>query len=179
MELTNKFLILGPGRTGSQLIANALQEEFQTPAYFWYTDGVDNKIIHSHDQPDIKDKSDWILIISRRYDQFKGAISQLVADTTKEWSTYSNKQINPVYISTAHFKSILETRQEYYNKIDMTGYASVVDIYFEDVLQYPYYLFEKLGIPNVKTQIKTEKSPYGREIISNYSELEKYWLENY
>lgn len=177
--MIHKFLILSPGRTGSQLIANALQDQFHISAYFWYTVSDNDRIIHCHDQPNIPDKFNWTLIIIRRHNEFNGAISQVIADTTKEWSRYTNKQIDSVDVSIGHFKSILDVRRDYYNKIDIDGYSSVVDIYFEDVLQYPYYLFEQLGIPNVITQIKTEKSPYGKEIISNYKELEKYWLENY
>ena len=70
-------------------------------------------------------------------------------------------------------------RRDFYRAIDPNGYAHVVDVYLEDMLQYPYYLFERIGFTQkIATPIETVKSPYcGRDVISNYDELEAYWLK--
>ena len=183
--LTHKFIVIGPGRTGSILVARALSDILGKEIKYINANnvnvGIDDKdwIVHCHDcNLVIPNKSEWVQIVSRRRDIFKGAISHINTEITNEHNRYSNRKFPQNYISIETFATILQQRNIFYDNLDYNGYAKVVDIYLEDVLQYPYHLFEKLGA-NIKMPIWTEKCPYDKELISNIDDLEKYYLENY
>jgi hypothetical protein len=176
--LDHRFIINSPGRTGSILIASALSDVLKKEIkYIDDTKVIDDNdwIVHNHN-PNlvIPNKSDWVLIVSHRRDKFKGVISYINAEITNEYSKYSNRKFLQKYIPVETFARILRERYIFYNETDRIGYAKVVDIYLEDMLKYPYHLFEKLG-QNIKMPILTEKCPYEKELISNFDELEEYY----
>ena len=182
----HNFVVVGPRRTGSVMIARALEKITGKPRVQNFTPDEPG-IMHIH-QPNpstIIDRALHVLIISRRRDVFLGAISEIVAKRTGEFETYTKNEIdlinNPIrlHVDIDYFDKILNGRRDFYSEIDPIGYAHVVDVYLEDMLQYPYYLFERIGFTQkIATPIETVKSPYrGRDIISNYDELEAYWLK--
>jgi hypothetical protein len=140
---------------------------------------------HQSNPPSIINRAGSVLIVSRRRDTFLGAISEIIAERTGEFETYTRNETdlinNPIkhHIDVGYFDKVFRDRREFYRAIDPNGYAHVVDVYLEDLLQYPYYLFERIGFTQkIVTPMTTVKSPYrGRDIISNYDELEEYWLK--
>jgi hypothetical protein len=177
--LDKKFIVVSPGRTGSIMIARAISEQIKKPVTYNEV-SVDSRIVHSHRANIIvENKNDWVLVISHRRDTFKGALSQLIANRTNEFNGYSKQLFHPKPIDLYEFDQHLKYRKLFYKSIDRSGYAKVVDLCLEDLLQYPYYLFENLGVPNIKMVIKTEVCPYGKEIVSNYAELMDHWLNYY
>jgi hypothetical protein len=179
--LNHKFIIVGPGRTGSILIARALSDILKKEIKYMDDTKVinaDDCIVHNHDpRLTVSDKSQWIMIVSRRRDKFKGVVSHINAEITNEYNGYSNSKFPKTHIPIETFIKIFLQRDNFYDELDRNGYAKVVDIYLEDVLQYPYYLFDQLG-QKIKMPIWTEKCPYGKEMISNIIELETYYQNN-
>lgn len=177
---SHNFVIISPRRTGSILIANAL--EIVTGKHRIRNDIVNGiGIIHSH-EPNPKstvDRSKYILIISRRRDTFASAISEVIARHTHECENYTDKKILPFTVAVEEFKYILDVRRDFYRAINTTGYAKIFTVCFEDMLNYTNYLFERLDFENVTPMpVITKECPYhGIDIIENYSELEKYWIE--
>lgn len=179
--LQHKFIICSPGRTGSIMIARALSTVLHKEVkYIDETKSIDTSdwIVHNHNtRLTVPNKQEWILIISRRRDNFKGVVSHLIAEITNEYNTYSNQKFPQTYVPIDSFKKICQQRNNFYKELDFNNYYAVLDIYLEDVLQYPYYLFEQLG-QKIKMPIKTSKCPYGSELISNFKELEEFYQNN-
>jgi hypothetical protein len=190
----HNFIVVGPRRTGSILIAQALGKILSKPVikfnFDWQNiiDVNKTSILHSHrpNLPLIFDRRQYVLIVSRRRDTFLGAISEVVSRHTGEFETYTKNEIDLInsppfkhHVDVGDFDKVFCDRNDFYKQIDTSEYAHVVDVYLEDVLQYPYYLFERIGFTQkIATPIETVKSPYrGRDIISNYDELEAYWLK--
>ena len=179
--LGHKFIIFSPGRTGSILVARALSDILKKEIkYIDDTKVIDDNdwIVHNH-TPNltVSNKSQWVIIVSRRRDNFEGTISQITAEITNEYNNYSNSKFPQQYIPVETFAKLVYQRNNFYKELDLNGYAKVVDIYLEDVLQYPYYLFEQLG-QKIKMPVWTKKCPYGKEIIANFDELEKYYQDH-
>lgn len=190
----HSFIIVGPRRTGSILVAKALSKVLGKSVVkfnFSWLDTIDiskSSIIHGHSPnlPNTLDRGQYVLIISRRRDTFSALISNFVAQYLNEFEFYTRSEIelknNPIkkiHVDLGQFDQLFCETREFYKSIDTMGYAHVVDVTLEDVLQYPYYLFERIGFTQkIATPIETIKSPYrGRDIVSNYDELEAYWLK--
>jgi len=182
----HNFVVVGPRRTGSVMIARALEKITSKPRVNDFKSDTPS-IMHIHLPNPIAsiDRKLCVLVISRRRDTFLGAISEIIAARTGEFETYTRNEIdlinNPFkhHIDVGDFDKVFCDRNDFYKAIDPSGYAHVVDVYLEDMLQYPYYLFERIGFTQkIATPIETVKSPYrGRDIIGNYDELEAYWLK--
>ena len=177
-----KYLVTGAGRTGSIMIARAIAAHLGKQVQYIYSANDFPDVVHTHNIDNlIVDKPEnWTLVISRRKNVFLAVISQCVALITGEYNNYSNKTIDPVTVDIKEFKRLIKNQMRFYDKINKDGYAAVVDIDFEDVIGNRYLLLERLGWPNTPIPILTTKCPYrGQDIISNYSELEQYYLENF
>lgn len=184
--MLDKFLVLSPSRTGSLLIVLELERVFKKPVFYYNANNnlipSTAGIIHSHlpRQTKVENKEEFMLIISRRRNEFQGIISQLIANNlTHEYSIYSDKPVNPICITLDMFDRYAKQRKGFYQQIDTFGYAKVVDIYLEDMLEYSFYLFDELGLTKQQQRYGTKKSPYIKELISNYDDLEQYWIKNY
>lgn len=168
------YVVIGPGRTGSQLIMFALVDLV----------GHD-KVIHTHNPNDLRlplvnDRDRWILVRSIRKSEFNGAISQLISTRTNEFNNYSNSHFIPEFVDLTTFDTMIETRRKVYKEIDTRNYTHVIDIYLEDMLQYPYYLLEQFGQVDQEFIKKTDQSTrYGKELISNYNEINQHWTQVY
>ena len=179
------YIIYSPGRTGSQLITNELAN-FLTSEYTVYydifLDIAPTAIIHTHNsKAEIPNKSNFICIISRRRDELAGILSEHIAAHTNEYGIYykfnRGEKIELFILSKEKIKASLDARREFYSQIVTTGYTKIVDIYLEDMLQYPYHLFEALNIPNRLIGYDCIKCPYGPELISNIDEINEYYQE--
>lgn len=168
------YVVIGPGRTGSLLIMHALGALVEH-----------DRVIHTHNPinlrlPLVNDRDRWILVRSYRKSEFDGAISQIISSRTNEYSHYSNKHFVPEYVDLNNFDAIIIGRRNVYKEIDVRNYAYAIDIYLEDMLQYPYYLFEQFGQIDQEFIKKTDQSPrHGKELISNYDEISQHWTEKY
>jgi hypothetical protein len=176
------YVVLGAHRTGSTLVAKAMAEITNKLFIEVKPDGVVTQgILHTHTvNPKVLHKrANWILLICHRRDILAGIFSEIVARRSGEYQTYSNRPLKPKDTSLAEFINAFTYRHKFYADINRLGWYKVVDIYFEDVLQYPYYLCESIGIEEkIATPILTDVCPYrAKDIISNYDELETWWKE--
>ena len=168
------YVVIGPGRTGSQLIMFALIDLV----------GHD-QVIHTHNPidlrlPAVNDRDRWILVRSFRKSEFDGTVSQIIGTRTKEFCNYSNKKFIPEFVDLKIFDAMIEARRKVYREIDTRNYAYVIDIYLEDMLQYPYYLLEQFGQIDQEFIKKTDQSTrHGKELISNYNEINQHWTQIY
>ena len=177
-----KYLVTGAGRTGSIMIARAIAAHLGKQVQYDYSANDFPDVVHTHDHDNIigDGRENWTLVISHRRSTFLAVISQCVTLITGEHNNYSNKKISPTPIALNLFRNLIKGQMEFYDKINKDGYAAVVDIVFCDVIANPYLLFDHLGYPNTLMPVLTSKCPYrGEDVISNYSELEAYYLENY
>jgi hypothetical protein len=111
--------------------------------------------------------------LSKRQDQFAEVISHAVMDITGEVHIYSNATA-PFAVDLNRFYNLYHAHKSFYNKIHLDGYTKVVDIWYDQLISDPYYLYRELG-QNQKTDYTTiPKSPYDyRQLITNYTELEQ------
>lgn len=179
------YIIYSPGRTGSITLADELARLNPKHRRLYYDfDGMltGEFILHTHDPTrTVPSKSDTIALISRRADQFAGAISALIAEHTVDYSDY--KQAVPVTSFTVEknkFISTLRSRHEFYQLLNLAGYTTVIDVWFTELIQDPYYLHKLLGISG-EMQYTRIKSPYSgnnaRFLIRNYNELVEFYQE--
>jgi hypothetical protein len=127
------------------------------------TVSTDNVIIHSHyPNLEIIDKSNWIALISRRREDFNCVISN---------------NLIPFHVSRERFISEYRRILHFYNDIDTTGFAKVIDVWSEDMLQYPKYLYNLFDIDNSIDYNITNKSPYNETSIININELKLIWQQ--
>jgi hypothetical protein len=144
-----------------------------------------DQVIHTHNPidlrlPAVNDRDRWILVRSLRKSEFDGAVSQLISTRTNEFNNYSNKKFIPEFVDLKIFDAMIEARRKVYREIDTRNYAHVIDIYLEDLLQYPYYLLEQFGHRDIGFIKKTDQSQrHGKELISNYNEINQHWTQIY
>ena len=195
--MCRKIIVFSPGRTGSMLIVQSLLAYFNMEGVFGQnihitadyvssqqsaggpirTVSTDNVIIHSHyPNLEIIDKSNWIALISRRREDFNCVISNIIAAHSREYYTYSNNLI-PFHVSRERFISEYRRILHFYNDIDTTGFAKVIDVWSEDMLQYPKYLYNLFDIDNSIDYNITNKSPYNETSIININELKLIWQQ--
>ena len=192
------YVIFSPGRTGSHIILEAISGIANSPGglcnatCFWHPKNPipydsystsENIVIHTHSLPaTIKnlnlDPTDVTLILSYRKDLFAQTMSTIVAALTNEWNgkDYSDKKIEPVYVSKKEFKHKLINLQ-IPTIPNLTAYKKVVTIFYEDLITSgPEYIASVLGIKYNETQVGKiqKKSPYSyKDCILNWQELYK------
>jgi len=161
------------GRTGSHLICMNLSSYFQVPFYSNQNSTITGGVVHSHDPLWVpSSSSDFICILSKRKNIFDGIMSTLVGSISKEWIIYSNKSINPVVIDELDFTHCYWFMRAYYNAIDTSQFKKTIEIYQEDMLADPKYLFSLFDIDYDTQYELTKKSPYKySDIVLNFSEL--------
>ncbi|CAB4128185.1 hypothetical protein UFOVP112_11 [uncultured Caudovirales phage] len=163
-DFRGQFIIFTPGRTGSTLIIGNLSR------YFRYA--VDIRQEHHSNYKPASD--DFTCILSRRRNTFDAIISQLVVEHTKETSIYSGTKNTPMYGSEETFKNLYFMYNSYYKQIDLSGYRNVIEMYYEDLIEDPYYLFSRFNISERTRYDFCEKSPYNKEeLIINFDELKE------
>lgn len=160
-------VVLTPGRTGSQLISKNLLKHFEK----------DSNIIHSHN-PLIKSKDakTWAFISHRR-DIFSSMISTVVGRRTNEFTQYQGKYNKRFTVDQIEFTGTYKHHKIFYDVIDKNNFAQCVDIYYEDLISDPYYLFSKLSIKKPIDLNLQVQSPYkNKELIINIDQCYT-WFE--
>ena len=191
-------MFFSPGRTGSILIVKSLASQFNIDSVFGqnihittshissqhdengpiYSVNNNKVIIHSH-YPNLNliNKSEWVALISRRRNDFNCVISNIIANHTTEYYTYSNNLL-PFHVPCANFINEYRRILQFYNDIDTTGFAKVFEVWSEDMLQYPKYLYNLFDINKSIDYNITNKSPYNETSIININELKILWQQN-
>jgi hypothetical protein len=151
-------VVLTPGRTGSQLIYKNLSQHYEKSA----------SIIHSHDPLIIpKDTKTWAFISHRR-DIFSSMTSTLVGKRTNEFTQYQGKYNKRFTVDQIEFTDTYQHHKIFYEVIDKNNFSQCVDVYYEELISDPYYLFSKLDIKKPIDLALQDKSPYNnRELIIN------------
>jgi hypothetical protein len=138
-------------------------------------------VIHSHlSQADITNNNTYTAIISKRENEFDGAISHFTSYHTGEYSRYGEgkNSITKFSINREEFINTILRRREFYNQINLSGYANVVEIFLEKMVADPCYLYQKLGLSdNKEMKYCTEKSPYGDTLVKNIEEIREAYYE--
>jgi len=197
------YVIFSPGRTGSHIILEAISGIANFPGglcnatCYWSSNNFtpydsystsENIAIHTHNlQKTINDlhldPKDITLILSYRKNLFAQTMSRIVAELSNEWNgkDYSDKKIEPVYISKNEFKSkLMDLRRS--TITNLTEYKKVVTMFYEDlIISGPKYIASMLDIKYNETQVGKiyRKSPYSyKDCILNWQELYKEFCES-
>lgn len=161
MGACKRYVIFTPGRTGSTLIYNNLS-----------TDRT-NTVLHMHNNKWVPYRENFICILSKRKDLFASVISNLVMHQTGEIQTYSGNQ-QPFKIEPNRFIRNYASHQTFYDKIQLNCYSTVVDIWFEQLINDTGYLFKQLGMKGETDYSSIQKSPYDySKLVTNYYELKE------
>jgi hypothetical protein len=90
---------------------------------------------------------------------------------TGEMSVYSGKQFDQFDVSLENFKALFAAHNEYYRELDLSCYQQVVDIWFEDLISDPWYLFKQFNIVE-KTSYGVQKSPNRyQQLVKNIDDV--------
>lgn len=200
------YVVLGPGRTGSNLICqlissndfnqpggicNAIRATSDSP--YDVEQALDRKdvnhvVIHSH-EPDIVQRlglnpKDVVLILSKRRDLFQLIMSHAVTYRTQEWHSYSNKPIEPTPMDPSIFKGWYKGFKNWFNDVDTSlPFSNVVTAYFEDVSNIETannYLSSLLGITDGHLRYRTPEpgSPYNfKDWVPNWQQVHHIYLK--
>lgn len=195
------YIVVGPGRTGSNLICHMLSDNGLVPggmlnasrtsadtkesleeciAFLKEQNFINaNVIVHSHD-PYIIDKlgvdpKDCVLIVSKRRNLFELVMSHAVTHRTNEWSDYTNKLPESSRMDPKLFLKWCEGFSKWYNKLDLTlPYSKIVEVYYEDICDTDQgfrNLATLLGV-EVKYKVLPTPNPHRyQDWVSNWEEL--------
>ena len=166
-------VVYTPGRTGSQALVEALSKRFKSPwIYVDKTNNI-NGLIHTHNPEFVLPNNNFKIIISRRHSVFDAIMSHQVALITRECTRYSNKKIVPQLLDLDAFEYCYFYQKMFYMTIDRRAFTDAIDVYYEDMINDPEYLFKLFGISNgLNSNTQRKKSPYNYyEIFTNIAEL--------
>lgn len=172
-------VVLSPGRTGSQLIAHNISKYFSAPIESWNgtvaaatgrEKQVVTKVIHTHGRHPIYHHQDCILIKSCRRDLFAAICSALIAETVAEYSVYTDAIYHPFAVGCSEFSQKYQYYTTFFDTIDQSQFASVTEVYYEDLIRTPTILVNDIDVPIDLTILhKSPRTP--ASMILNYSEL--------
>jgi hypothetical protein len=113
-----------------------------------------------------------ICVLSKRKNVFKAVLSLLVLEVTGEPSSYTNKTIEPFTIDLRTFKAVYISHLTFYKQINLSHYDKVIEVWFDELISDPYYLFKQFDITAETDYTVIEKSPYKyQELVTNINEL--------
>jgi hypothetical protein len=162
------FVINAFPRTGSTLVRHNLSSYF----------GV--FVEHTHDRLYRPPGDDFTAVVTRRRNVFDCVCSHFVMLHTGEMNVYSGRQFDQFDIDLDSFRAFVQAHEDYYKELDLSGYRRVVEVWFEDLIDDPWYLFGQFNIVE-KTQYVMQKSPNRyQQLVKNidhvytcYEELQK------
>ena len=174
-----KYLVAGPGRTGSVLIATLLSK---ATGFRIVTDITPHKdeiaspvIYHSHIAT-IQLSEDVITVCPIRTNLFDSILSSVIAEHTAEWFHYSGvTELIKVDFDLVEKKYIWCKRwQEAFSYY--THYKNKIYLDFNQFTEDPAVVFKAVGLlPPENITLTTKKSPYGKHNILNFEELEYFF----
>ena len=179
-----QYLVAGPGRTGSVLVATLLSK---ATGFRMVTDITPSKteidatvIYHSHIAT-MQLPEDVVVVCPVRANLFDTVLSAVIAEHTAEWSQYSGN-IDPINID---FESVerkyiwCKRWQEAFSYY--THYKNKIYLDFDQFTQDPSVIYTATGLPVPSNiTLPTTKSPYGTHNILNFDEMKYFFnkLEN-
>lgn len=163
-----KFVITAFPRTGSTLVRHNLSSYF----------GV--SVEHTHDQLYKPPSDDFTVVVTRRRNVFDCVCSHFVMLHTGEMNLYSGQEFDQFDIDLKSFGDVVQAHDDYYQTLDLSCYRQVVEVWFEDLITDPWYLFGQFNIVE-KTSYLVQQSPnrYQRlvknidDVYTCYQSLEK------
>ena len=175
------YIVYGPGRTGSLMIAGDLSRAL--PGHkVYYSPGVQRvidevtgaAIIHTHNaNQTVIDRSNYTAIISRRKDEFATAVSAMTAEYTKQFGPYTSSDFKPFVANVDQFNTTIHYIRDFYHRLDLKGYPQVFDIWYEDMIEDTFYLRRACGLGHTPMEYYHHRSPFGMRLILNLEELHK------
>ena len=161
----NKFFVIRAfPRTGSTLVRHNLSGYFNT------------NVDHTHELTYTPPHTDITVIVTRRRNVFDCLCSHFVMLHTGEMSLYTGKQFDQFDINKQDFLNLFRAHQNWYKQIDISGYRNVIEIWFEDLMSDPYYLFGKFNIVEKTSYQLTQQSPNRyKDLINNVDDLRNYY----
>ena len=161
----NKFFVIRAfPRTGSILVKHNLSGYFNT------------NVDHTHELTYTPPHSDITVIVIRRRNVFDCLCSHFVMLHTGEMSLYTGKQFDQFDINKQDFLNLFRAHRDWYKQIDISGYRNVIEIWFEDLMSDPYYLFGKFNIVEKTSYQLTQQSPNrSQDLIRNLDDLRNYY----
>jgi hypothetical protein len=160
-------VVLTPGRTGSHIILRNLRHHYEKSA----------SITHSHNPLIVPQDAGTWAFISHRRDIFSSMISALVGERTTEFVDYQGKYNKKFTVNQIDFTNIYKHHKIFYEVIDKNNFAQCVDVYYEDLISDPYYLFSKLNIKKPIDLTLQVRSPYqNNKLVINIDQCHD-WFE--
>ena len=155
------LVVHGFPRTGSSLVRANLSKY------------LDVFVEHNHDFLYVPSHEEFTAVVTKRKNLFDCLCSHFVMLHTGEMVTYSSKEHSKFKIDPHDFTALFAAYYEFYNKIDLTYYNKVIEIWFEDLVSDPYCLFGKFNIVE-KTSYEIIKSSPNRyqNLVTNIEELQ-------
>lgn len=164
-------VVFTTGRTGSTLICKNLSEHFNEPMSM-ERDRSHTGIVHSHDPFWPPPSSNYVCVLSKRRDVFAQILSMIIGQRTNEFTDYTKKSIEPFEVDETEFESNYWFIKCFYQTIDVFQFKKTIEIYYEDLVSDPDYLFRKFGISRLTNYGVSKKSPYwSHDMILNMREL--------
>lgn len=164
-------VVFTTGRTGSTLICQNLSGHFGEPMT-QERDQSHSRIVHSHDPLWTAPSHDYICVLSKRRDVFAQIISMIISKRTNEFSDYTKKSIEPFEVDETELESSYWFIKCFYQTVDVFQFKKTIEIYYEDLVSDPDYLFRKFDISKLTNYGVTKKSPYwSHDMILNMREL--------
>jgi hypothetical protein len=154
-----KFVITAFPRTGSTLVRHNLSNYF------------DVFVEHTHDRLYLPPGDDFTAVVTRRRNVFDCICSHLVMLHTGEMNIYSGQEFDQFDIDLENFAALVQAHNDYYKELDLSCYRQVVEVWFEDLISDPWYLFGQFNIVE-KTSYGTNKSPNRyQQLVKNIDDV--------
>ena len=154
-----KFVITAFPRTGSTLVRHNLSSYF----------GV--FVEHTHDRLYRPPSDDFTVVVTRRRNVFDCICSHFVMLHTGEMNVYSGQTFEQFDIDLQRFEQLVQSHKDYYKELDLSCYRQVVDVWFEDLIADPWYLFGQFNIVE-KTSYEVQKSPNRyQQLVKNIDDV--------
>ena len=155
------FVVYSPARTGSSLIAGNLEKHFGVPA------------VHTHDYAWTPPDDTYTAIISLREPLIDSVLSVIMAEYTDEYATYTDKTIAPFRVHPGKFATLYKIHRDFYGLIDRSRFQHVIEIWYDQLINDPNYLFAKLGIEAKTMYNIRQRSPYRYyDLFTNINQLQ-------
>lgn len=172
----NKYIISGPGRCAGHYLLGIIKST-----------GV--QAVRTHDPAyTFNDDSDTVLIIIDRQDRFAAIMSNSLVWHTGQSTHYEVDSIEPFNLDLQKFILIANAHFNHYKNYDLTRpYAKIETFYYEDFVNNPTYILEKLKLTQIDLDDNEEilrlthtPAPYNyKDIVINYKELEEYYNQHF
>lgn len=158
------IVVLTAGRTGSQLIVRNLRKYFQLPGMNYESDiEAEAAVVHSHNPLLTSKSSKTTWVLSLRRDLFAELMSAAIRQHEDTMS-----ESMPSFTITPETFTQLYKFHKLFPAIVRTLHNDVVELYYEDMLEDPKYLFSKFGIDHTTNYSLLLKSPhYYKMVVQN------------